>query len=613
MARNSPISDITVRHVLGSIALTCNIETASQMTSTLIATTMKHDHPSISRYRSVLALCDSVFALAVVLMLALVTTHANADVWPSQAVPGTFDTTFGSNESGKIIELGVTLEGSDYLRAIAVQPDQKIIVAGQCGEVWKFCVARLLSSGVPDPSFIGDNQDRGKFTVNVGTPGQNSYASAVAIQPDGKLLIAGSCTLAPARSDACIVRLLPDGRFDPTFIGPSGTARGAFTLAIGNNRDSINTVLVQPDGKIVMAGLCDTSFTIAVACAARLMPDGALDPTFVGPLGTGTGTFVMSLSGTSDFDVNYLLQPDMTFMIASSCRGDPQEPFGTRACLTKLDSIGRFDTSFNPNGTPGQIKYISGGNLYFTTAGIALQPDGKLVLAASCLPVATEPEKICLIRYSADGIVDRTFVGPNRQGRGSFAFPISGVAGIALARNIALQSDGKIVVSGLCKVTVNSGTSDICVARMHGDGTADTSFDGPNALAPGNGGFMQLIGPSILNGLRLQIQSDGQILHGAYCRLNANGGVYRMCIARINGGPYAAPQCSLDIDGDGTIGTVTDILIATRAALGFTGAIVYGGITFAESATRRNWSSIHRYFTQKCGMPLPPFDPSSEL
>ncbi len=582
---------------------------ASRVKAPPIELIMKINRLSSSGNFAPLASSAATLTAACVTMMFLAST-ALADAWPVQAVPGTFDTTFGTNGSGRIISMGITPNGPDYLSAMVVQPDQKIVVAGSCGTPIKFCVARLLTNGAPDTSFTGDHQDSGKFTISVGTPSQDNWGTAIAMQPDGKMVMAGNCKLSRNSVDACIVRLLPDGKLDTTFVGPWGTARGAFTIPVSNSEDAINTVLVQPDGKIVLAGLCQGVFEGTKACGARLLPNGALDSSFVGPSGTGAGTFVASLGGSNDYGISYQLQPDMKILAVSTCSGDPQDPNGTRACLSRLTTSGRFDTTFNASGTPGQIKYISGGSHRFTPAGIAVQPDGKLVLAATCEPIAAEPAKFCLVRYSSDGVADQTFVGPNRQGRGSFVLPIPGVTSASYAQSIALQSDGKIVVNGLCRGTVNDGSSDVCVARVHGDGTWDTSFDGPNAMTPGNGGFIQMMAPLNFQSLRMQIQRDGQILHGAYCRQNTGDSIDRMCIARINGGPYAAAQCSLDVDGDGASGTMTDVLLAARVAMGFTGPAVYGDIAFAESATRRYWPSIHRYLTQQCSMPLAPIDPN---
>ena len=85
-----------------------------------------------------------------------------------------------------------------------------------------------------------------------------------------------------------------------------------------------------------------------------------------------------------------------------------------------------------------------------------------------------------------------------------------------------------------------------------------------------------------------------------------NGSNLDFCVARLNGGPFGAKNCSFDVDGDGKVLATTDMLIATRVALGISGSTVLGGVTFAPHAARQTWPDIRDYLVNQCGMVIAP-------
>ena len=101
----------------------------------------------------------------------------------------------------------------------------------------------------------------------------------------------------------------------------------------------------------------------------------------------------------------------------------------------------------------------------------------------------------------------------------------------------------------------------------------------------------------------LALQPDGKIVAGGNCH---NGTDYDFCLARYQGGPFEARNCSLDIDGDNQVLATTDILISARVALGMSGNTVLNGITFAPHATRTTWPAIRDYLVTQCGMSITP-------
>ena len=99
----------------------------------------------------------------------------------------------------------------------------------------------------------------------------------------------------------------------------------------------------------------------------------------------------------------------------------------------------------------------------------------------------------------------------------------------------------------------------------------------------------------------MTLQPDGKVLLAGYC---TNGATIGFCVARYDGGPFGYRNCSLDIDGDGSVLATTDSLIHTRIALGITGPAVVNGITFPPTATRNTWPLIRDYLVTQCGMSL---------
>lgn len=180
---------------------------------------------------------------------------------------GSPDTTF--NSTGSVV---LTAFGNVY--AVAIQPDGKIVVAGSLG----FTLARYNSDGSPDTTFNGT----GTVTTSLG---MFSAAGAVVMQPDGKIVAAGHSDGGGMNSSFTLVRYNANGSLDMSF-----NSTGTVTTAIGSS-SSASGVVLQPDGKIVAAGSSSTSGIWSFAFA-RYNPDGTLDSAFssAGTATTAAGT-----------------------------------------------------------------------------------------------------------------------------------------------------------------------------------------------------------------------------------------------------------------------------------------------------------------------------------
>jgi len=246
----------------------------------------------------------------------------------------------------------------------------------------------------------------------------------------------------------------------------------------------LRDMLVQPDGKLVLAGDCDVS-QAEYDCIARLLPNGTLDLSF-GPFGTGRFTF-------EDYPANYppygklgrhglLREPDGRLVLAGygEFNGAQGSEFdGTVARLTpngQLELIGGTATY-----TPIDFAYNTShpGNWI---EGAALQPDGKIVVAgATNRPNSNPINRDCgVARLNDDRSPDGTF--GDSGGNKIVAFDLGGTND-DYCEDVALQADGKIVVVGYAEIVISSTTvKNVAVARLNADGSFDSTFGNAGRL-----------------------------------------------------------------------------------------------------------------------------------
>jgi uncharacterized delta-60 repeat protein len=333
------------------------------------------------------------------------------------AHPGDLDTTFGSGGK-KTVNFG----GTDAARAVLVQPNGRVVAAGGGGPASSFCVVRLRSAnGTLDPTFGSG----GKRVVDLGSDDESVYGAA--LQPDGKIVLAGDSRLQPA-----VVRLKANGALDTTF---DGDGKKLFSWgAIGR----VTAVVVAPNGKIVLGGFSGPEGgNIQVA---RMTAKGALDTTF------GAGGIATVDFGATEFGEAIARQADGRILVAgqSSAGG---------AVIARLRATGVLDTDF---GGDGRVTLPGGGSL----SAVLVQPDRNIVVAGN----ASGSAMMTVTRLKPDGSLDATFgsAGTTTVAFGSLANPLGGAA---------RQPDGKIVVAGYTQ-----DGEDVAVARLNTDGSLDATF-----------------------------------------------------------------------------------------------------------------------------------------
>ena len=350
-------------------------------------------------------------------------------VGPARATPGTLDPTFGRD--GKVMtEFG----SSSVVVALALQPDGKIIAAGSSDA--KLALARYGRTGSLDPSFGAG----GKVTTAIGT---RSRAGAVALQPDGKILVAGSTVDEAGEYQFAVVRYTADGSLDPSF-----GAGGAVTTPFGPGVASASALVLAPDGRIVAAGRGGSDFALA-----RYDPNGSLDTTF----GDG-GKVTTAFADAHEAGVAEIaLQPDGKIVAA----GTILTPANYDFALARYDPNGLLDTGF---GTGGRVTTSIGPNHDFASS-LALRPDGKLVVAGFSEQLSGDG--LALARYNADGSLDEQF------GTGPVAgTTVTGSSGWAEA--MVLQPDGKILAAGW--IYAGRDVYDFGLVRYKANGSLDAGF-----------------------------------------------------------------------------------------------------------------------------------------
>ncbi len=472
--------------------------------------------------------------------------------------PGTLDESWGPGGSLGAGRIVVTNAGGSTASALAVQSDGKVIVVGTCGvrsALETFCAVRYEGRGSLDGGFGANG------LVITPTGVSDSSATAVVVEDDGRIVVAGNCQLTNSVFAFCLIRYDAAGNLDASF----GIA-GKVTAPSSAERIDVTTAALQGDGKIVLAGTC-TSSNVDEFCAVRYTRDGAIDATLNG---TGRITTLIGDGRSSSLSA-VAVQSDGKILLAGLCVDSNRDNF----CAARYTNTGVLDTSFNGTGT-----LILRGAPSGTVFGMALQADGKIVLAGTCVGGSI----ICAARLGDDGSLDGTF-----NGDGLFSTTIGFVSE---AKAVTLQPDGKIVLAVNCP-------REICGLRLDSDGQLDRTYNfSGTTIAPSS---LRNIGDVVA---AVRVRPDGTIVLAGTCTDGLTGNL-DICLLRYVGGPFGAQDCKLDIDGDGRLSSLTDTLIATRIALGISGPAVTAGINFPSGAKRTDYPAIRNYLATQCGMNLP--------
>ncbi|HAL70550.1 MAG TPA: hypothetical protein DCP71_02115, partial [Verrucomicrobiales bacterium] len=431
---------------------------------------------------------------ATLILLAGSFTSANA------AVPaGSLDPEFGVDGRRMFLEQA-TASSSLSHPAQTIQPDGKRLVAGSTGNDRGYgyvALARFLPNGQLDAQF----GTAGMVTTDLG----DSAAHGIGLLPDGKIVVLATKA---AHEGYALIRYHGDGSLDSTFgtegvalrtishgggsplglvvypngktvvavtiggflslysHGPNGDGNPDFATAPADLRfngfnamESYKTILLQPDGKIVIGGLSENTSAPPVPIGnfglLRLNPDGSLDTTF-----NGSGRLTTTFGTTHIHRLGSMaLGSDGKLVMAGTT--------GSHVVLARYLPNGMLDTSLGGSGkvivTPGALSDFN-----IDPIGVAIQAEGKIVLSGpGGKSGIIGPTKFCLTRLLADGTLDSNFAG------NGFLIPEEPLSAF-FAKDILCDTDGRILLAGSQSF---DGKTQVTVYRLNADGPLDTSFD----------------------------------------------------------------------------------------------------------------------------------------
>jgi uncharacterized delta-60 repeat protein len=408
---------------------------------------------------------------------------------------GALDPDFGDN--GRVLtDFGGAY---DWATALALMSDGRIVAAG--GTNGDFAIARYLANGALDISFDGD----GKTTVDFGT-GFDS-GNAVSINALGALVVAGSAGPGNAASFA-LARLRVDGSLDPGF-----GAGGRVTTSFGTPVSQANDAYMDGGGGVLAAGMaaadCSSGACSADFAVARYQSNGSLD------LGFGYGGKITTNFGQDSYSLIHRLLRESNggFLAVGATRPDRG---AYQTALVRYGPGGGLDTSFGVGG----IVTTGGLTSSVRAHAVTLLADGRIVTAGSgaagCY-AACSGHEFTLTRHTAAGALDPSF---GAGGRVITAFP----GGASEAYGLVVQPDGKVVAAGYAAVDTSDA---FALARYLPDGSLDPSF--------GSGGLVTTDIDFTFRdaAFTLALQPDGKLVAGGY----AYGAGFTLVRYLSNGNP----------------------------------------------------------------------------
>lgn len=441
---------------------------------------------------------------------------------------GQLDQTFGG--TGEVI---VPVAGEDWqILDVVVQPDGKILAAGIASDNTepRMFAARFNSDGTPDTSW-GINGRTEVSIQQVST--DSSGANAIALQSDGKVIIAGAMLDASNVSTMAMARLTASGQLDTTF-GQAG-------IVLTNHMEAswIRDVLIEPDDSIVVVGASRETIQengqptqYFWSMVARYGRDGTLDTNGFYAAGPTPGLLSFNGSSSSSNGASSVTRRSDGYLIV----GGKLNLAGTLAQVTPTGSL---DSASFLNG--GSTAFNMGGDTEVST--VALQSDGKIVIAGTS---GTYPNTdLYVVRYDAGGAYDTAFV--------FFSIP---VPDFAIAYDMAILRDDRIVVIG--RTSQVGVKDDLTMWFANADGSRDTSVYPDARVIISRGGIAQ---GGDYRMRAIAIQADDKIVVAGELEQTDN----QMALARFHSVIPAAPAPSSTTSSTST-STSTSTTVAVSSA-----------------------------------------------
>ncbi|MBL4615946.1 MAG: DUF4347 domain-containing protein, partial [Magnetovibrio sp.] len=385
----------------------------------------------------------------------------------------------------------------DKGHALGMQSDGKIVQGGYSknGIYNNFTLARYDAGGNLDSTFgTGGIISAELFS------GSSDLAFALVVQSDDKILVAGSTQIGTAQ-DTVLVRYNADGSLDNSF----GTG-GKVTVNNTVNSERAASLIMQPDGKILLGGYVYSGTSSPDFSLFRFNANGSLDTNF----GGGDGIVISDFYGYADEIKEITLQADGKILATGKVMTATSSDF----TVVRYNADGSLDSSF---GTGGKVVTgnIGADYRWSDSRSVAVQPDGKVLVGGFIQNITSNTGDFGVVRYNVDGRLDTSF-----GGGGKLIVDVAGA--VDYLAKLTVLSDGKILLVGKVDVT-GSYDYQLGIVRLNADGSLDTGF--------ANGGkVLTAIGSNYDTPQGLIVQPDGKILVGGHT-LNAN---YDIFVVRYN-------------------------------------------------------------------------------
>ncbi|MBV9291038.1 MAG: hypothetical protein JO222_01215, partial [Frankiales bacterium] len=350
---------------------------------------------------------------------------------------GDLDPAFGSHGVRR-----TALAAGGSVVGTAVQRDGKVVVATATSGQTGFDLTRFTAGGNLDIGF----GSQGRVTTSI--PGYTkAQAQAVAVQPDGRIVVVGWASNS-TNADFAVARYLPTGKLDRTFAN-----HGTFTIGLTANNDFARAVAIQRDGRILVAGVAHFN-TSDDTTVIRLTKTGAWDKTFndlggEGGVASTTGRY----SDRNDAATTMRIAHDGDIVIG----GYETESSHTNGMVVELTSAGAFDMTFGDHG----IQVVENAAVSSDVTAVAPLRDGRLLVGGV---IHGPDDHSFLFRLHAGGTPDGSFQAAGINGSSVTSDTV---------RTIDVQPNGKFVTTGN---VVDSNGTDVTVYRHNQNGSADSSF-----------------------------------------------------------------------------------------------------------------------------------------
>lgn len=410
---------------------------------------------------------------------------------------GSLDPSFGSE--GRVTTI---LGASTQASALALQPDGKLVAAGSAirGDARDFLLARYHADGTSDTAF----GNSGIVTTDFG---HDDVAVAVAIQDDGRLVVAGTTSWAGPkepltvkdtrggrRSQLALARYRLDGSLDHAF--------GVNGKVVSDHQELFNTraLVVEPGGRLVIAGFFDALGEAGTdweeSALVRYNPDGTLDTSF-GEQGTARSVLVLGGGAVGASAMALALRQDGMILLAGRTTVfGASSRFGRISArhlmLALYTAQGQWDDWFGNRGSLMTVFV----DRWSEGRAVLILPNGRIAVAGVAYVADSGVRDFALARYEENGNLDGSF-----GYGGTLLTSFDGQKSEANA--LGVQPDGKLVAAGVV-TDAETGAQSLALARYNDDGSLDTSFGGGGKLVTSFGGSAV--------GHALVIQPDGKVV-----------------------------------------------------------------------------------------------------